>query len=163
MTAKKERIEVTALVAEIVGAVAVVISVIYLAMQIAEGNKELKSQTHFNALTLGQRPLEIELESGELASIVHRGYENPDQLSPTEWYRFTQYQVMAMNAWEYYYYENEKGTLPSQLWVGANAYYVNYIKTKPGLRRFWQENRHTYAEPFLSYVENIIDSAPTSD
>ena len=163
MQNRKERIEAAALVAEIVGAIAVVISVIYLAVQIADSNKELKSQTHFNALTLGQRPLELELETGELASIINRGYADPGQLTEDEWYRFTQYQVIAINAWEYYYYEKNKGTLPSELWIGANAYYENHIKTKPGLRRFWQENRHIYAEPFHSYVENIFDSATTSD
>ncbi len=163
MRAKKERIETAALVAEIVGAIAVVVSVIYLAVQITESNKELKSQTHYNALTLGQRPLEIELENGELASIINRGYADPGQLTKDEWYRFTQYQVIAINAWEYYYYEKNKGTLPLELWIGANAYYENHIKTKPGLRRFWQENRHIYAEPFQSYVANIFVSETTSD
>jgi hypothetical protein len=163
MQAKKERIETAALVAEIVGAIAVVISVIYLAAQIAESNKELRSQTHFNALTLGQRPLEIELRNGELASIINRGYAGPGQLTEDEWYRFTQYQVIAINAWEYYFYEKNEGSLPLYLWTGANAYYEKLIKTKPGLRRFWQENGHIYAEPFHSYVDNIIDSATTSD
>ena len=68
MTSRKERIEVAALVAEIVGAVAVVISVAYLAVQVSEGNKELRSQSHYNALSLGQRPFEIELE-GQLGSL----------------------------------------------------------------------------------------------
>jgi len=38
MASRKERIEVAALVAEIIGAVAVVISVAYLAVQVSEGN-----------------------------------------------------------------------------------------------------------------------------
>ena len=153
---KREKIEQWALVAEIVGAIAVVISVIYLAMQIAESNKELRSQTHVNALTLGQRPLEIELENAELAAIIRRGYEDPDALSEDQWYRFTQYQIMALNSWEYYYYEHNKETLPPELYAGANAYYEVLIKTKPGLQRFWDENQHVYAEPFFSYVNDMI-------
>jgi hypothetical protein len=163
MATNKERIEFAALVAEIVGAIAVVISVVYLAFQIAESNKELKSQTHFNALTLGQRPIEIELENAELASIINRGYVEPDQLSDDEWYRFTQYQLIAINAWEYYFYENSKGTLPRELWIGANAYYETHIMTKPGLRRYWSEFQHIYAEPFHSYVQEIVDSVDTAD
>lgn len=81
MTSRKERIEVFALVAEIVGAVAVVISVVYLAVQVSEGNKELRSQTHYNALSLGQRPFEIELENAELARIISIGYVRPGELS----------------------------------------------------------------------------------
>jgi hypothetical protein len=159
MQTRRERIELGALIAEIVGAIAVVISVIYLAVQIAEGNKELRSQSHYNALSLGQRPFEIELENAELARIISTGYLEPDNLSGEEWYRFEQYQVMAFNAWEYYYYEHGKDAIPEQLWVGANAYYHQNLVTKPGLARFWEEYRHIYAEPFRSYVEDILASA----
>ena len=152
-----------ALVAEIVGAVAVVISVVYLAFQIADSNKELQSQTHFNALSLGQRPFEIELENAELANIIRRGYADPEQLTADEWYRFGQYQVIAINAWEYYYYENNKETLPTELWVGANAYYVKLMRETPGLRKFWKEFEHIYAEPFHSYVQDILDAERSSD
>jgi len=159
MTSRKERIEVIALVAEIVGAVAVVISVVYLAMQVSEGNKELRSQSHYNALSLGSRPFEIELENAELAHIIRIGYDRPEELSEDEWYRFTQYQVMAFNAWEYYFYEYEKNAIPEQLWIGANAYYVENTSTKPGLWRFWTEYEHIYGEPFHSYVESFMGEA----
>ena len=156
MPSRKEGIEVAALVAEIVGAVAVVISVAYLAAQVSEGNKELRSQSHYNALSLGQRPFEIELENAELAAIISVGYENPEELTSEQWYRFSQYQIMAFNAWEYYYYEHKKDAIPEQLWVGANAYYVQNVSTKPGLWKYWSEYEHIYAEPFHSYVEEFI-------
>ncbi|MGB5631040.1 MAG: hypothetical protein WBM45_07780 [Woeseiaceae bacterium] len=159
MTSRKERIEVFALVAEIVGAVAVVISVAYLAVQVSEGNKELRSQSHYNALSLGQRPFEIELENAELARIISIGYVRPGELSAEEWYRFTQYQVMAFNAWEYYFYEHGKDAIPEQLWIGANAYYVENVATKPGLWKFWSEYEHIYAEPFHSYVDRLVREA----
>jgi hypothetical protein len=163
MALGKERIEVAALVAEIVGAIAVVVSVIYLAVQISEGNKELRSQSHYNALSLGQRPFEIELENAGLARIISIGYETPEELSAEQWYRFTQYQIMAFNAWEYYYYEREKSAIPEQLWVGANAYYVQNVTTKPGLWKFWSEYHHIYAEPFHSYVDELIQNRPKED
>jgi len=159
VTSRKERIEVVALVAEIIGAVAVVVSVVYLAMQVSEGNKELRSQSHYNALSLGQRPFEIELENAELARIIRIGYDRPGELSEDEWYRFTQYQVMAFNAWEYYFYEREKNAIPEQLWIGANAYYVENTTAKPGLWKFWTEYEHISAEPFHSYVESFIQGA----
>jgi len=163
MPSRKERIEVAALVAEIVGAIAVVISVAYLAVQISEANKELRSQSHYNALSLGQRPLEIELENAELASLISVGYESPEELTAEEWYRFTQYQIMAFNAWEYYYYERDKGAIPEQLWTGANAYYVRNASTKPGLWKYWLEYEHIYGEPFHSYVEEFIRDYPSAE
>ena len=52
----KPRLETWALVAEIAGAVAVVISVMYLGKQINDNTKLLRSQAHFNALSLALRP-----------------------------------------------------------------------------------------------------------
>ena len=43
-------------IAEILGGVAVVMSVIYLAVQISDNNRLLRSQAHFNALELTQAP-----------------------------------------------------------------------------------------------------------
>ena len=162
MTTRKERIEMAALIAEIIGAIAVVVSVAYLALQISEANKELRSQSHYNALSLGQRPLEIELENAELAGIISRGYENPEALSAEEWYRFAQYQIIAFNAWEYYYYEHKKGAINDQLWTGANAYYVVSVQTRPGLWKFWSEYQHIFAEPFHSYVEDLFQNRDQS-
>ena len=159
MTTRRERIEIAALVSEIVGAAAVVISVAYLAMQISESNDELVSQSHFNALMLGHRPIELTLGNADLATLVHRGTREPDALSPDEWFRFTQYQVMAVNAWEFFYYEHAKGSMSEQLWTGADNYYTVLLKSSPGMQRFWSENRHVYAAPFNDYVDAIIESA----
>ena len=43
-------LERTALIAEIFGGCAVVVSVIYLALQISDNNRLLRSQSHYNAL-----------------------------------------------------------------------------------------------------------------
>lgn len=153
---ERERIELLALLAEIVGAVAVVISVIYLAMQISDNTSELQSQGHFHALSLAQRPLELLIADRELARIIEGGYSDPDQLSATDWHRFSMYQVMAFNAWEYLYYAHESGSIPENLWAGADAYYRGLVQGQPALRRFWSEYQHAFDGPFHGYVEGAF-------
>lgn len=153
---QRERIELGALLAEIVGAVAVVISVVYLAMQISDNTSELQSQGHFHALSLAQRPLELLIADPELAEIIETGYSAPRQLSPSDWHRFAMYQTMAFNAWEFLYYANRSGSIPVNLWVGADAYYRELIRTKPALRQFWAEYEHIFDEPFHLYVESVF-------
>ena len=116
---QRERIELGALLAEIVGAVAVVVSVVYLAMQISDNTSELQSQGHFHALSLAQKPLELLVSDRELANIIETGYSAPEQLSPSDWHRFAMYQTMAFNAWEFLFYANRSGSIPENLWVGA--------------------------------------------
>ena len=58
-TASGTKLERWALIAEIAGGIAIVLSVVYLAVQISDNNRLLRSQAHYNALSLGQRPFEL--------------------------------------------------------------------------------------------------------
>jgi hypothetical protein len=51
------KLEKWALIAEIGGALAVVLSVIYLAVEVSDNTRILRSQAHYNALELTQRPI----------------------------------------------------------------------------------------------------------
>jgi hypothetical protein len=61
---------------------------------------------------------------------------------------------MQFNSWEYLYYQNRDGSIPTQLWVGADAYFKGLVELKPGVKRFWSEYQHAFDDPFRSYVTN---------
>ncbi len=63
------------MIAEIIGAFAMVVSVVYLAVQISDNSRTLKNQGHFNALSLARRPLELVIADPDLPDIIERGYE----------------------------------------------------------------------------------------
>jgi hypothetical protein len=92
------------------------------------------------------------LADEKLAEIVTKGLAKPDSLSEAEWYRFSLYQLLSFNAWEYGYYLNAAGSTPPELWEGLDAYYRELVESHSGLRRFWKDYHHAYAEPFHSYV-----------
>jgi hypothetical protein len=140
------------MITEITSVIAVVLSVIYLGLQIRDNTKVLRSQAHYNALSLAQRPMEMMIENDGLASVVNRGYVAPEALGADDWARFGNYAFIGFNAWEYLYYQNRDGSIPKELWVGADAYFKGLVGTKPGLRRFWAEFHDSFDEPFRSYV-----------
>src|SRR5262245_55152623 len=152
MKLARSTLEYWALVAEIVGGLAVVISVIYLAMQISENTRVLRSQAHYNALSLAQRPFEMAIENESLSKILNVCFTTPEKLSDEEWIRGSDYLFMEMNAREYLYYQNRDGSIPKQLWVGADASFKQMLATKAGYSRFWTEWDTAFDEPFRSYV-----------
>ena len=97
----RERVEYWSSFAEIIAAIGVIVTLGYLAVGISDNTTTLKSQTHFNALELVQRPIELLIADQELAEIVEIGELNPGALNPAQWKRFCYYQVMAFNGWEY--------------------------------------------------------------
>lgn len=65
------------------------------------------------------------------------------------------------NAWEYLYYQNRDGSIPKELWVGADAFFKSLVETKPGLTRFWSEFEASFDEPFRTYVRQEFARRPT--
>ena len=101
MTSTRSHLENAALVAEVLGAVAVVVSVIYLAVQITDNTRMLKSQSHYNALEVLQRPFELMLESDSLAPTLNDCEREPFGVEEPDWARCVTYYFMQANGWEY--------------------------------------------------------------
>jgi hypothetical protein len=122
-------------------------------LQMQENTKVLRSQAHYNALTLGQKPFEFLVQDEGLARIVNIGYRTPEALAEVDWDRFCKYFFIHFNGWEYFYYQHHDGSIPKELWVGGDAYFRDLVASEPGLRRFWAEYGLAYDEPFRSYVD----------
>jgi hypothetical protein len=80
-TISRTTLEYWALIAEIAGAIAIVVSVIYLGLQIRANTKVLRSQAHYNALSLAQRPFEMAIADQNLADLIETSYASPEKLS----------------------------------------------------------------------------------
>ncbi len=120
----------------------------------------LRTQAHYNALVLAQRPFEMMIENESLARVVNVGYATPDALSADDWARCGYYFFMQLNAWEYLYYQERDTSIPRELWVGADAYFRRLVKTKPGLARSWAEFETAFDEPFRSSVKQEFAERP---
>ncbi len=119
-------------------------------LQIHENTKLLRSQAHYNALLLGQRPWEMLIQNEALASVMNVAYATPEALSADDWSRSSAFMFMQFNAWEYFYYQYRDGSIPKELWVGADATFKALVATKPGYARFWLESQASFDEPFRS-------------
>lgn len=153
-------LEQASLVSQIISAVAILGSLVFLAVQVRGNTHELRSQAYFNGLTHGQRPFELMIQDPALIRVVNLGYSSPDALDGDEKERFRLHTFMLFNAWEYFFYQNKDGSIPKQLFLGTDAHMRKLIATKPGLESFWTEYQHAYEEPFLSYVSGTFAEQP---
>jgi len=160
MTQNSGRLERAALFAEIIGGIAVVVSVIYLALQISDNNRLLRSQSHYNTLDIIQRPFEAMMESDSLAQAIHRCNTEPYEVDESVWLQCSNYYMMLFNGIEYVYYQNLAGTVPPEFWEGGNGYFTAEAAANAGYARFWKETDHAFAKPYHSYVEERINSNP---
>jgi len=130
-------------------------------VEIREHTKLLRSQAHFNALSLSQRAREVLVENEGFASALNVAFATPEALSDDDWLRCSVYMFMQFNQWEYLYYQNRDGSIPTEYWVGAEAYYRSLVAKKPGYARFWSESQTGFDEPFHAYVAHEFAKKPT--
>ena len=132
-------------------------------VEMRENTKVLRSQAHYNALSLSQRARELLIENEGFASVINVGYARPEALSDVDWLRCSSYMFLQFNQWEYLYYQHRDGSIPTEYWVGAEDYYRNLVAEKPGYARFWSGNQSSFDEPFRSYADEAFakKAAPT--
>jgi len=111
-----------ATLAEIGASIGVMISVIYLGIQIRAGNEQLRAQSYNNTLETLHKPFELIVQDQGLANIVVRAEKDPESLSPGEWQRYSYLLVLRYDAYEHAYYAHRDGEIGEELWKGIEKW-----------------------------------------
>lgn len=88
-------------IADILAAAGVLISLLYLGIQVADNNKFLRSQAHYNALELNISPLVAVISDGELAELLVRCDRGIADLTEGQIRQCEFYYFVLFNIWEY--------------------------------------------------------------
>jgi len=163
MPKQKWRLSDTALIAEIIAAIGIIVSVLYLAVQVSGSNISLRAQTHSDVLTQFNQALLLSVDNPELASTIERGLADPDRLSEGEWRQFRDYHWVILSSWEYAYYLNVQGAINPELWNGGHAYFSDLASNEPSVKRVWEEVGIAFAEPFKSYADQFFEMPISED
>ena len=161
-----ERLQKWALVAEIASAVAVVVSLIFLALQIKDGNEQAKLNTEaVRASTLQQHLRQHSMyvleqaNNAELAAIIIKGYAGLDSLSQQE---LAQYGPFVTNQMRNHFAAHElmrTGLLPSGHWQTFAAALERSMHRSKGVRELWAQRRNEFPEEFRKLVDDIAAKA----
>ena len=150
---KKPNLEYFATLEEIGAAIGVMISVIYLGIQIQGSNEQLRAQSYSDTLDMLHKPVELLVQDQRLSDIARQAKLDPAQLTESEWYRYSNLELLRFDAYEHAYYANRKGEIQPELWRGIDSSFTKDIKSDPGFRRYWAQDGDAFAEPFHSFIE----------
>ena len=149
-------------IAETLGAVGVIASLVYLAGQIRTSREQMRAATaqQFQAqvTSIAQEPV----RDAELARLVRRGHENVDQLDEDELYRFALYISGILTEYDNAYYQHRVGLLDEARWRLSHSQLKGMVRL-PGVARWWaSEQRITgFLSPeFVALVDEILGEQP---
>lgn len=144
-------------ISEIIGAVAVVVSLIYVAVQIRQNTKAIRGST-LDAITAHQQ---AELRwSGELATEFRKAIEAPETLSFEERWQLSEWMTAAMTARQNEFHQYQQGLLDDEVWSSIESI-IKLVLGNAFARTWWHEaGRPNLSRSFVVTVERIVDMSP---
>lgn len=143
-----------AAVAEIVAAVGVIFSLLYLAWQTRKNTREIvrsnSRQTYAHHAT-ALRPM---IESAELCNLLVRGQESRENLDVSERYRFDLVMANWLQAVEQAFADYRDGNYPSDFMHSHTNSVPAFLNT-PGGTSWWNDRKVWFSETFQQEVENL--------
>lgn len=146
----------------IVSAVAVVITLIYLAIQIRGSAKASRSEAVTDA-TGGIQAWYQELGSNaDTAALFLKGMANPSALTQLGQFQFLMLVHSIFLGFQRSYFLSETGTLDIGLRdsIGTAVQAVNHL---PGIHFYWRQRKIFFQPEFVAWVEELLAREPLSD
>jgi hypothetical protein len=143
--------EIAADIAEIVGAIAVVISLMYLAMQIREQTKQARSAA-MHDMSVGFRDVVAGFGEASVAKLFIKGRESVDELADDELLQLLAHCQCLFRFWEEAYYLYLSGKLEGETWAGMNRLFLSMMSVKI-FGHAWEMRREYYGDVFRQMID----------
>ena len=139
-------------IGEIVGAVVVVLTLGYLAVQMRQNTRAVRvASFHQVADSFSAVSLAV-VQDPTLVSLLMRVSVNPENLAREEHARLTFFLLTLFRRAESMFFHSEQGTLQRESWHGIRATLADGLSTSL-TQRWWSENAHRFNPAFRAYVE----------
>jgi hypothetical protein len=137
------------------GAIAVVISLIYLATQVKHSAKSGQIAAAQSFAEIDNAFVGLINQSQELPDVLHRGARGLSELEGGDFIRFMAFVDQVFISIHASYVQWQMGTLDDRLWhTFKHAMIAQLIQ--PGHREWWELRRHWFEEDFQAYVDNAL-------
>jgi hypothetical protein len=140
---------------ELIGAAAVVLTLVYLARQVREASQEAQRNrfAHLNGEI--SRVADSWGADAEISDIVFRGLADPVSLTPHEAFRFNSSVFRMFRAWEAVFQYSVEGGVHQ--W-GADGFQkaMTDLVGFPGMQKYWVDRRHWFSPDFIAEVDRLL-------
>jgi hypothetical protein len=141
--------------AEIIGAVAVVVSLVYVGIQVNDSVGASRSAS-VNDANVALQNWYLEVGTNEQAStLFYRGLMSREALPAEEEFQFLMTFHGVFLAFQNSYWLTEEGTLDPELLEALTAAILG-VKDTPGMRRYWRQRKSYLNASFAEYVELLL-------
>ncbi len=151
----KIKLSELASIAEIIGAFAVVISLIYVGIQVNDSAGAVRSASA-NDANVAMQNWYLQIGSNQQTSeLVYQALISEEALSNEEEFQFLMMMHAIFLGFQNNYLLAEEGTIDLELREAITAAVLG-IKALPGMRRYWRQRKSYLHSGFADYVDQLL-------
>ncbi len=153
-------LESLAQLGEVIGAAAVVASLLYLAVQVRQGTRAQRTENYARALERVSAMQSVLSQDSEISRIFARGVQDTSKLTPLDKIRFTWSLYEAFDAFEFMFHTYETDQMPDEVWHRWSltvAWWLSF----PGVQSWWHNRPVQFTASFTKFVEDVLRDNPT--
>lgn len=157
-------------IAEMIGGIAVLVTLIYLALQLRQNSVllEQNTKTARHSILRSQTDRYIancHFMAGDsgIMGIYLRAMEEPSSVTREEWWRFGTYMYGMFKDYEEMFFFASEGQQGAYRWADAKEGIVFYL-SPPGGRKWWHSHGNRLLSPaFKDFVDGLIDEGKETE
>lgn len=154
------QLESLANLGEIIGAIAVVVSLIYLAVQVRQNTRAQQTENFSRALDrVAAMQATLSQDSG-ISVILSKGVLDASELTPKERTQFAWAMYELFGAFEFMFLASKTNAIPEEVWQRWSLA-VAWWLTFPGVQNWWKVRPVPFTDSFTSYVASLLENNPT--
>jgi hypothetical protein len=145
-------------IAETVGAGGVIVTLVYLSVQIRQNTRAIRAQTYDSFVSQFRHwnePMRVDQEMSERFSALIEDVEN---LPAREQRHAVHVLYDFVRLAENLHYQYREGMLAESVWLGWESLFRTYLNAR-GFIWYWEKRRSFFAEEFNEWVESLHSSA----
>lgn len=142
---------------QIVGALGVIVSVLYLAAEVRQNTRAVRAGTFQTLTELSVALRTFPAQDPASAQLWLKAVAHPDSLDPVEQIRWSAYVGAVYRQFENVHYQYRTGMLDEELWPGYDHMFRVY-SARPGYGRWYRAHAQAFSRPFRAYMADVLRS-----
>jgi len=147
-------------IAEIIGVLSIVISLVYVAMQIRQNTMAIRSDTAQSVHDTWGNVYGRLSANGELTQLILKGNTGLDSLTDGEKGQYVSFWMQTILSWQNAYYQFTSGTFEGKLWHTMERTLISALLSAPGFREFWEIRKVLFDDDFKKYIDDQVSTRP---
>ena len=140
-------------IAEISAAALLIVSLIYVGLQVRQSTKAAYAATNQAHAEVANGYIGLINASNNLADVLHHGAKGLSNLREGNQIRFLAYHDQVFVAFQSFYLQYLRGTLDERIWNTYKHAMLDLL-VQAGQQDWWKLRRHVFCEEFRNYLED---------